>query len=144
FRSSPGSAFGQVVQVAEQTLEVVEAGSDQAEERRHLERALLQSAQALQRLRDNATGSAQAEIFKAHQELLEDPGLLEQAHALIAEGKSAAFAWRSSTETTSQLFKSLGSPLLAERALDLADVGQRVLKLILGVQDNAWVLPEQA
>src|SRR5207253_6218719 len=47
--ASPGSAFGQVVQVAEQTLEVVEAGSDQAEERRHLERALLQSAQALQR-----------------------------------------------------------------------------------------------
>ncbi len=142
--ASPGSAFGQVVQVAEQTLEVVEFGSDQAVERRHLERALVQAALELQTLRDNATSNAQAEIFKAHQELLEDPSLLEQAQVLIAEGKSAAFAWRSSTEATSDLFKNLGSALLAERALDLADVGQRVLKLILGVQDSAWVLPEQA
>ena len=142
--ASPGSAFGRVVQVTEQTLEVAEFGSDQAVERRHLERALVQATQALQSLRDNATSNAQAEIFKAHQELLEDPSLLEQAQALIAEGKSAAFAWRSSTEATSDLFKNLGSALLAERALDLADVGQRVLKLILGVQDSAWVLPDQA
>ena len=142
--ASPGSAFGRVVQVAEQTLEVAEFGSDPVVELRHLERALVQAAQALQNLRDNATSNAQAEIFKAHQELLEDPSLLEQAQDLIVDGKSAAYAWRSSTEATSDLFKNLGSALLAERALDLADVGQRVLKLILGVQDSAWVLPEQA
>jgi phosphoenolpyruvate-protein phosphotransferase len=142
--ASPGSAFGRVVQVAEQTLEVAEFGSDQVVELGHLERALVQAALELQTLRDNTTSNAQAEIFKAHQELLEDPSLLEQAQVLLAEGKSAAFAWRSSTEATSDLFKNLGSALLAERALDLADVGQRVLKLILGVQDSAWVLPEQA
>ncbi|VVN85769.1 phosphoenolpyruvate--protein phosphotransferase [Pseudomonas fluorescens] len=142
--ASPGSAFGRVVQVAEQSLEVAEFGADQAVERRHLERGLFQATQALQGLCDNATGDAQAEIFKAHQQLLEDPSLLEQAYALIAEGKSAAFAWRNSTEATAELFKKLGSALLAERAVDLADVGERVLKLILGVQDSAWVLPEQA
>jgi phosphoenolpyruvate-protein phosphotransferase len=142
--ASPGSAFGRVVQVAQQTLEVAEFGADPVVERGHLQRALVQAAQALQSLRDNATSNAQAEIFKAHQELLEDPSLLEQAQVRIAEGKSAAFAWRSSTEATSDLFQNLGSALLAERALDLADVGQRVLKLILGVQDSAWVLPEQA
>ena len=142
--ASAGSAFGQVVQVAERTLEVPEFAADQRVERESLERALTRATQALQHLRDNAKGKAQEDIFKAHQELLEDPSLLEQAQALIDEGKSAAFAWNSATEATAALFKSLGNTLLAERALDLMDVGQRVLKLILGVPDGIWELPDQA
>jgi len=142
--ASAGSAFGQVVQIAEQHLEVNEFGATPQVERDHLSRALAEALLALQQLRDNAMGSAQAEIFKAHQELLEDPGLLEVAHVLINEGKSAGFAWRAATESAATLFKSLGNALLAERAADLADVGQRVLKLILGVQDQAMELPEGA
>jgi phosphoenolpyruvate-protein phosphotransferase len=142
--ASPGSAFGQVVQIIEQTLQVNELGSTPQVERDHLSRALTDAVMGLQQLRDNAIGSAQADIFKAHQELLEDPGLLEVAHALINEGKSAGFAWRAATESTATLFKSLGNALLAERAADLADVGQRVLRLILGVQDNAMDLPDGA
>jgi len=142
--ASAGSAFGQVVQIAEQALDVDEFGKGAQAERDHLSRALSSAVLDLQQLRDNATGDAQAEIFKAHQELLEDPSLLDQAQALIGEGKSAAFAWRAATEATAGLFKSLGSPLLAERAADLADVGQRVLKQILGTQDRALELPEGA
>ncbi|PMZ30289.1 hypothetical protein C1X25_37320, partial [Pseudomonas sp. GW247-3R2A] len=82
----------------------------------HLSRALAEALVALQQLRDNAKSDAQADIFKAHQELLEDPGLLEVAHVLIDEGKSAGFAWRSATESAATLFKSLGNALLAERA----------------------------
>ncbi|MHC8290859.1 phosphoenolpyruvate--protein phosphotransferase [Pseudomonas sp. XS1P51] len=142
--ASAGSAFGQVVQFAGQTLEVSESGVGAHVEREQLSRALVEADLALQQLRDKATGEAQAEIFKAHQELLEDPSLLDQAQALISEGKSAAFAWQAATEATATLFKGLGSALLAERAADLADVGQRVLKLILGVQDHAMELPEGA
>jgi phosphoenolpyruvate-protein phosphotransferase len=142
--ASAGSAFGQVVQISETKLEVSEPGAGSQIEREHLSQALAEAVLALQHLRDNATGDAQADIFKAHQELLEDPSLLDQAQALINEGKSAAFAWRAATEATSALFKSLGSPLLAERAADLVDVGQRVLKLILGVEDRVMALPEGA
>jgi phosphoenolpyruvate-protein phosphotransferase len=142
--ASAGSAFGQVVQIAEQHLEVNEFGATPQVERDHLSRALAEALRALQQLRDNAMGSAQADIFKAHQELLEDPGLLEVAHVLINEGKSAGFAWRAATESAATVFKSLGNALLAERAADLVDVGQRVLKLILGVQDQAMELPEAA
>jgi phosphoenolpyruvate-protein phosphotransferase len=142
--ASAGSAFGQVVQIAEQHLDVNERGATPQVERDHLSRGLAEALLALQQLRDNAIGSAQADIFKAHQELLEDPGLLEAADVLINEGKSAGFAWRAATESAATLFKSLGNALLAERAADLADVGQRVLKLILGVQDQAMELPEGA
>ncbi|WP_339531679.1 phosphoenolpyruvate--protein phosphotransferase [Pseudomonas mucidolens] len=141
--ASPGSAFGQVVQVAEPELSITEVGRGEATERAALERALLQATEALQALQTK-TGGAQAEIFRAHQELLEDPTLLEQAQAGLAHGKSAAFAWKQATVATATLFQGLGSALLAERAVDLADVGQRVLKLILGINDSVWDLPEQA
>ena len=142
--ASPGSAFGRVVQVAEPELNIPEKGAGETTERAALARGLLAANEALQALQTKAAGSAQAQIFRAHQELLEDPTLLEQASGLLAEGKSAAFAWNSATLATASQFKTLGNALLAERAADLADVGQRVLKLILGVQDSAWDLPEQA
>ncbi|WP_434609739.1 phosphoenolpyruvate--protein phosphotransferase [Pseudomonas sp. D2-30] len=142
--ASPGSAFGEVVQIASQVLDIEAAGVGIEAEQAALVQALEQATQALKALQDEAAGSVQAQIFRAHQELLEDPTLLEQAQALMAAGKSAAFAWKTATEASAALFQQLGSALLAERATDLADVGQRVLKLILGVQDNAWNLPEQA
>jgi phosphoenolpyruvate-protein phosphotransferase len=142
--ASPGSAFGEVVQIASQVLDIEAAGVGIEAEQAALDQALELATQALKALQDEAAGGVQAQIFRAHQELLEDPTLLEQAQALIAAGKSAAFAWKTATEASAALFQQLGSALLAERATDLADVGQRVLKLILGVQDNAWNLPEQA
>ena len=142
--ASGGAAFGHVVQVAACTLEVVENATDAPHERACLQDALAQADTQLQTLRDNASNTAQSDIFKAHQALLQDPSLLEHADELIDAGKSAGHAWRSATETTSTLFKSLGGQLLAERALDLDDVGQRVLKLILGVHDNTQVLPQHA
>ena len=142
--ASPGSAFGHVVQLNESALQITEFAPHPAIERDHLEQGLAEAAHALKTLCDNAPGKAQADIFKAHQELLQDPGLLEQAFGLIEQGKSAAFAWQSATQATSTLFKGLGSHLLAERALDLEDVGQRVLKLMLGVQDHALELPDHA
>ena len=142
--ASPGSAVGQVVHVAEQRLQISEWAANPQQEREVLEQALREAVRGLQQLRDNAPGEAQQEIFRAHQELLDDPSLLQQTEALIVAGKSAAFAWNSAIEVTAELFKGLGSTLLAERAVDLADVGQRVLKLILGVQEHAVSLPDQA
>ena len=142
--ASPGSAFGHVVQLTASALQISELATDQPREREQLQQALAGATAQLQTLCDTTQGKAQAEIFNAHQELLEDPGLLEQAFGLIEQGKSAAFAWQSATHETATLFKGLGNRLLAERALDLDDVGQRVLKLILGVQDCALELPDLA
>ena len=142
--ASPGSAFGVVVQVTEPELNITESGAGEALERAALQRGLSAANGALQALQGKAVGSAQADIFRAHQELLEDPTLLEHAHKLLAEGKSAAFAWSSATAATVKVFQGLGNALIAERAADLADVGQRVLKLILGIEDSAWDLPDRA
>ncbi len=142
--ASAGSAFGQVVQIAEQKLEVNELGTTAYAERDHLARGLAEAWQVLQQLCDNAVGRVQSDIFKAHQELLDDPALSGVAHELINEGKSAAFAWRAATEAAATMFLGRGNALLAERAADLADVSQRVLKQILGVQDCVLELPDGA
>ena len=111
--ASPGSAFGHVVQLTASALQISELATDQPREREQLQQALASASAQLQVLCDNTAGKAQGEIFKAHQELLEDPGLLEQAFGLIAQGKSAAFAWQSATHETATLFKGLGNRLLA-------------------------------
>lgn len=142
--ASAGSAFGQVVQIVQNSQQIPESVAEPHLEHRALEDALASATRALQQLRDQAAGDAQAGIFKAHQELLQDPSLLEEALDLIAEGKSAAFAWNRVTEKIATTFRDSGDALLAERALDLMDVGQRVLRLILGTPDSVMILPDQA
>lgn len=142
--ASSGSAFGHVVQIAQNPLDISESALEPHIERKVLEEALVQARDALQRLQDQATGDAQAGIFKAHQELLQDPSLVEEALALIAKGKSAAFSWNRVTQAIATTFRDSGDALLAERALDLMDVGQRVLRLILGAPDSVLTLPDQA
>lgn len=142
--ASTGTAFGHVVQMAEPGMDIAEDGADPVAERDTLERALREAARGLQQLRDNAAGEVQADVFRTHQELLEDPSLLEQAHVLLDQGRSAAFAWNSVTVATAARFKAGGNAFLADRALDLVDVGQRVLEQMLGVHERACELPDQS
>src|SRR5205085_3110260 len=83
---------------------------------------------------------AKSEIFKAHEELLDDPELHEIAENMIATGKSAAFAWKSAVETHASTLAALRSELLAARANDLRDVGRRVLECLTGGEGSA--MPE--
>ncbi|MSU96191.1 phosphoenolpyruvate--protein phosphotransferase [Pseudomonas mandelii] len=74
-------------------------------------------------------------IFTAHLALLEDPALLDAANACIAQGMAATHAWSQSIDVQCDVLQQLGSALLAERANDLRDLKQRVLRALLG---EAW------
>ncbi|MGW8464907.1 phosphoenolpyruvate--protein phosphotransferase [Pseudomonas sp. CLCA07] len=71
-------------------------------------------------------------IFAAHLALLEDPALLDAANTSIDQGKAATHAWSQSIDAQCEVLQQLGSPLLAERANDLRDLKQRVLRALLG------------
>jgi len=75
------------------------------------------------------------DIFNAHLALLEDPTLLDAAETAIARGSAATHAWSAAIAEQCQVLQQLGSPLLAERANDLRDLQQRVLRALLG---EAW------
>ena len=86
---------------------------------------------------------AKAAIFAAHEELLDDPDLLEIATSAIAKGKSAAFAWKNAVKTHADRLAGLRNQLLAQRANDLRDVGLRVLGFLTGIKRKTPAYPHQ-
>jgi multiphosphoryl transfer protein len=134
--ASPGLAVGNIFQVRHEDVEVPETGGEPQEELRLLGKAIDEGKLQLEALQARLHGEgdpAKAAIFAAHQELLEDPDLLEIANAAIAKGKSAAFAWKKAYTTHADRLAGLRNELLAARANDLRDVGRRLVRLLTGV-----------
>ena len=145
--ASPGIAFGVVHQLRTETLEYPEQASDSTEELVSLDMAVYQARREVLELGNKLEQKNElqkAKIFAAHNELLSDPEIYNQAVALIREGKSAAFAWHQAYSEQSDLLASLDNSLLRERASDIKDVGLRVLRHILGISHSLGDLPEQA
>jgi phosphoenolpyruvate-protein phosphotransferase len=145
--ASPGVAVGQVVllRVDDEVLE--ERAPDAAHERRALDAAVAAAHLQLEALRARLAEEADADkaaIFAAHQELLEDPEVLDAAEASIRGGASAAYAWRAAYGAQSERLASLSSSVLAGRATDLRDVGRRVLRLLTGRGEARLALPPDA
>ena len=133
--ASPGVAIGNVFQFRHDDAVIEEHATDPAIERRALEDAIAEARAQLGALRSRLAGGAdseQAEIFRAHQELLEDPELLDQAALSVRGGASAAFAWKQAYSAQADRLLALKSQVIAGRAADLRDVGRRVLHLLVG------------
>lgn len=108
------------------------------EQRRQLDAALEQVRGEIRSTLDHARqrkNVEEEEIFAAHLALLEDPALLDAATAAIAQGSAATHAWRDAIQAQCAVLLALGKPLFAERANDLRDLQQRVLRALLG---EAW------
>jgi phosphocarrier protein FPr/phosphocarrier protein len=133
--ASPGLAVGKVIQFRLGDLPVSRDGAGVAEERDRLSRALDEVAASL-----IETNLVAAELAAAHRALLQDPDLLARAHREIAEGRSAAFAWRSACEGARETIRATGDALLIERAADLMDLERRVIAILVG--DAAPSVPE--
>jgi phosphocarrier protein FPr len=145
--ASPGLAVGEVFQVRRREIEVGEPGAGVDAERRRLAAALAAAHGQLAALRAQLHAKAEpakAAIFAAHEELISDPDLLEIAESAIAKGKSAGFAWKKAAATHADRLAGLRNELLAQRANDLRDVGQRVLSLLTGVDVRPPVYPANA
>jgi phosphocarrier protein FPr len=142
--ASPGRAVGQIFQVRRAEIAVTEEGEQPDAERRKLTAALETAKGQLMTLRaqlHSKADPAKAAIFAAHEELIDDPDLLEIVESAIAKGKSAAFAWKKAVTTHADRLAALRNPLLAQRANDLRDVGLRVLSILTGTTATA---PEYA
>jgi phosphoenolpyruvate-protein phosphotransferase len=145
--ASSGLAVGEVYQVRHVDIPVKEEGGRPDQERRLLDDALDKAAGQLEALRAQLHGhkeQAKAAIFAAHSELLEDPDLIEIANSAIAKGKSAAFAWKNAVKTHADRLAGLRNQLLAQRANDLRDVGERVLEFLTGIKRKAPSYPANA
>ncbi|WP_458730009.1 phosphoenolpyruvate--protein phosphotransferase [Pseudomonas brenneri] len=108
------------------------------EQLQHLDSALEQVRGEIRNTLEHARqrkAVEEEEIFAAHLALLEDPTLLDAATGAIEQGSAATHAWRNAIQAQCAVLLGLGKPLFAERANDLRDLQQRVLRALLG---EAW------
>ncbi|MBF0410549.1 MAG: phosphoenolpyruvate--protein phosphotransferase [Candidatus Riflebacteria bacterium] len=133
--ASGGLAIGVAHQLKKCNIEVQENGDGAYSERTRLFDALENGKAQIKALHDNLMATAdpgKAAIFAAHIELLEDPDLIEIAESLIEKGKSAAYSWKNAFSSQASRLAEMSNELLAARANDLKDVGNRVLAIITG------------
>ncbi|MDO7898167.1 phosphoenolpyruvate--protein phosphotransferase [Pseudomonas citrulli] len=136
--AAPGLVAGPLVRLQGIQLPDDPGGHDAQAQRQRLDAALTQVRREIHLTLENARARRNADeeaIFAAHLALLEDPLLLDAAYLSIDQGQAATHAWSQSIDVQCQVLQELGSTLLAERANDLRDLRQRVLRALLG---HAW------
>ena len=110
-----------------------EAAEDTAAECMALTRAVETVAAEIEGRLAGCTNKTEREVLKAHLAVAQDPECSEKARALICdEGRSAAAAMLSVMSGYAEMLLASESHYLRERALDIRDVGGRLLQKLCG------------
>ncbi|PKU25068.1 phosphoenolpyruvate--protein phosphotransferase [Telmatospirillum siberiense] len=128
--ASPGIAIGVVHLLTAAQDDIPDVPVQLSEGGNLLHEALIVTRQQMVALVDDTTrrlGAADAAIFKAQGELLNDSDLITLTCQLMVEGHGVAWSWNQAVERMASRLTALGNPVLAARAADLRDVGRRVL-----------------
>lgn len=139
---SDGICIAPIVKIQKKDIKVPKypAADREAEEKRFLEAydtALLQLKtlyeEALRQLTEK-----EAAIFDAHISILEDQySVSEPIISLIKkEGYNAAHAVETQFDNIIDMFRSLHDELMSERAVDAGDIKRRLLRIILGIEEQ--------
>jgi phosphoenolpyruvate-protein phosphotransferase len=139
--ASPGIAIGPAFRYAQHSPQVERrVVADPEEEWKRLEAALSTAAGQLEELKVRAAQSAgeeEAAIFDAHLLILRDPTLLESVRQAMTEQKiNVEAAWMEAIESSAAALEALQDAYFRARGADVRDVGQRVLRLLLGVEES--------
>ncbi len=79
---------------------------------------------------------AEGAIFHTHLLILRDQWFLQRIEEEIANGWSAATAVRRAVQTYVELFGNINDPYLRERAVDVVDVGRRLVANLVGEESE--------
>jgi multiphosphoryl transfer protein len=145
--ASPGVAIGPVYQFQTTHILVEDKPQDPESEKLALKRAIATANEQITDIYDQVSkqsGKGQAAIFRAHLALLNDAEIFQEVSTHVETGHSAAWAWQNAIERRSMELKQIENERLAERAADLHDIGQRVLRLLAGAEHGAPRLPDHS
>ena len=145
--ASPGIAIGPVAiyrptlpQVHEQKVKDTQA------EWERLRQAISTAREEVQALRARAAEQVsdyEAAIFDAHALFLQDPAMIDDARQRISEQRiNAQAAWQGTVEQVADTYRAMDDAYMQARAADVLDVGQRVLRVLLGVTAATFEPPE--
>lgn len=72
-------------------------------------------------------GKEQAAIFEAHMQMIQDPELVGGVEGHIQSGTGAVAAVETVVGLYVQMFEAMPDPYLRERAIDISDIGRRII-----------------
>ncbi|AYO30905.1 phosphoenolpyruvate--protein phosphotransferase [Biomaibacter acetigenes] len=138
--ASPGIEIGKAYVLKEQKVTINReniADNMVEKEIKRLEEAIVKSKDQLEKIKEKAErelGQDKAEIFGAHLMVLEDPVFLDEIKAKIRETRiTAENAVSIVSQNYIEMFNNMEDEYLKERAADVKDVSDRIIKNILGV-----------
>ncbi len=134
--ASSGIAIGKA-QVNRPRLDdvIVRKGVDVKEERERFQRAVQAALQDLIQITDeakNKLGASEAQIFEAHQLMLQDPAFVESVlQAIQSEKVNAEAALQKVTKSLVEVFEAMDNDYIGGRAADIEDISHRVMTHLL-------------
>jgi len=144
--ASPGIALGKVFQFQSTRIVVKDSPGEIGAEEIAFKQALAQASSQITAIYDavkQRTSKTEAAIFRAHLALLNDEELSSEVLFQIDSGHSAAWSWQKAIQKRVEELQQIDNERLAERAADMHDVGQRVLRLLAGTEHGESHLPEE-
>lgn len=138
---SPGIAIGKVLIKKEQQIELIKKNNiNVTEELEKLTNSIdiaREQINQLYTLTLNTIGEKEAEIFDAHNMILDDPEFFGQIREKVAsENINVEWAIKEVLDNFVMIFENMDNEYMRERAADLKDVSNRVIRIILGVELN--------
>ncbi|QEK11501.1 phosphoenolpyruvate--protein phosphotransferase [Crassaminicella thermophila] len=135
--ASEGIALGKALMIENEPLNIEKKEiEDVQKEKNKLLEALEASKEQLTKVKEKASkelGADKAAIFEAHLMILDDPELMQNSINKIEEEKvNAEFAFKEVADQFITIFESMDNEYMRERAADIKDVSDRVLRNIVG------------
>lgn len=137
---SPGIVIGKVLLKVENKIVITK--QDIVSYEKEIERfqsAMESSKCEIEEIYNNVLkniGEDEATIFEAHLMILEDPEMLQQIEKNIKDNKvNAEWALKEISEMFIATFESMDNEYMRERAADIKDVTNRLMKKLLNIKD---------
>jgi len=144
--AAPGLAHGKVFFLHKKQLEIpVSVISDTGAELERLKDSIATAQREIVEIKESVSSQAsgnEAEIFEAHWMILEDAALLDKAEEAIEQNINAEKAWMDAIEFFAQMMESIPDETMASRAVDIRDVGYRVLGHLMGIDSKGTEIKE--
>lgn len=139
--TSAGIALGKVLVYKEAEIKIEKKTIDDLEgEIERLDTAIEQGIKELENLYEETLeniGEEEAEIFNAHKMMIQDPEYIDGIKGKIKEEKvNVEWALKEVTDQYVSLFENIDDEYLRERALDLKDISQRLIRILCGIEGN--------
>ena len=137
--TSPGIGIGKIFVYKTTEIKVIKKSIADAEfEINRLDKAISKAGAEIERLYKLTLanmGEKEAEIFKAHKMILEDPEFYFAVIEKINKEKvNCEFAVKETSESFITMFEDIKDEYLKERAVDIKDVSTRLLRTLLEIE----------